>query len=96
MDVDLGETRKVVQRHPQRRWHKPPVCCHDEDARVERGRWTGKRFGVGQLSTEIEARDKAEHGTDWRALSRPELLRNPEHRDRVKEQARSLTVKARG
>jgi len=34
--------------------------------------------------------------SDRRALSRTELLRNWEHRDRLKEQARSLTVKARG
>jgi hypothetical protein len=30
-----------------------------------------------------------------RALSQSELLRDWEHRDRLKEQARSLTVKAR-
>ena len=75
---------------------RPSVRCDDEDTSIERSRWVGERFGIGQLPPEIEARDKAEHLSNRRALSQSELLRNWEHRDRLKEQARSLTVKARG
>jgi hypothetical protein len=33
--------------------------------------------------------------SNWRAFSRSELLRNWEHRDRLKEQASALAVKTR-
>lgn len=95
IDVGLRKGRKIVKAHGGQGSEQATVGCDDEDTAFERLGGARERFGVGQLSAEVEAGEETKYIAEGRTSTGMESPRQGEHGRWMKEKACTFPVQAR-